>query len=235
MIQNSVFGQVIVQRDSYYDVKFGTYETKSVDIKLTSLRINASIKPQTIVKNAENTAFLYVDKAIVLFNTMNEKGLFGTVGLLRETSAIQLDTIFYNEIFKDTTKNSSLTFNVWYAITINGKQYYTDYKIHDFVALRKKMDKYDQELLLIAQNTGYDIYYDKGYPNQFFAITLNSDNEIIYKSDILKFNYGDEFWDHELMNHVSGYMTKKGFELTLFGIEDYKGIWTGEELIDWGN
>ena len=155
-----VFGQEIVQHDGYYDLKFGIYETKSVDKELIGFKPRV-IEPQTEFKNEDNSAFLKVKgKVIALFDRVNDKGTAKPVGVLTKTSFIQVDTIFYKEIFKDTTKEWSLTFNVWYAITINGKQYYTDYKIHDFIALQKKMPKYNQEFILVSQSTGYDEYYD---------------------------------------------------------------------------
>ena len=226
-----VFGQEIVQHDGYYDLKFGIYETKSVDKELIGFKPRV-IEPQTEFKNEDNSAFLKVKgKVIALFDRVNDKGTAKPVGVLTKTSFIQVDTIFYKEIFKDTTKEWSLTFNVWYAITINGKQYYTDYKIHDFIALQKKMPKYNQEFILVSQSTGYDEYYDNGYPNHFFIVILNEKNEITYNSEILDFDYGDEFWDTELMGSVSTEMTENGFEFNLSGLEEnLNGIWTGKEL-----
>lgn len=235
IIQLPVFGQEIVRQDGYYDLKFGVYKTKSLDKKLIGFK-SSVIEPQTEFKNEDNSAFLKVqDKVIALFDRVNDKGTAKPIGVLTKTSVIQVDTIFYKEIFKDTTKEWSLTFNVWYAITINGQQYYTDYKVHDFIALQKEMPKYNQEFLLVSQNTGYDEYYDNGYPNHFFVAVLNDKNEIIYNSEILDFDYGDEFWDAELMSSVSTEMTENGFEFKLSGLEDnFKGIWTGKELKKYG-
>ncbi|HYG38323.1 MAG TPA: hypothetical protein VD908_06885 [Cytophagales bacterium] len=235
IIQLSVFGQEIVREDGYYDLKVGAYETKSIDKELIGFK-SIVIEPQTEFKNGDNSAFLKVkDKVIALFDRVNDKGSAKPVGVLTKTSVIQIDTIFYKEIFKDTTKEWSLTFNVWYAITINGQQYYTDYKVHDFIALQKEMPKYNQEFLLVSQSTGYDEYYDNGYPNHFFVVVLNDKNEIIYNSEILDFDYGDEFWDAELMSSVSTEMTENGFEFKLSGLEDnFKGVWKGEELKKYG-
>ncbi|NHE55929.1 hypothetical protein [Cyclobacterium plantarum] len=226
-----VFGQEIVRQDGYYDLKFGIYETKSLDKELIGFKPRV-IEPQTEFKKEDNSAFLKVKgKVIALFDRVNDKGTAKPIGVLTKTSVIQVDTIFYKEIFKDTTKEWSLTFNVWYAITMNGQQYYTDYKIHDFIALQKELPKYNQEFLLVSQRTGYDEYYDNGYPNHFFVVILNDKNEITYNSEILDFDYGDEFWDAELMGSVSTEMTENGFEFNLSGLEDnFNGIWTGKEL-----
>lgn len=231
IVQLPVFGQETVLQEGYYDLKVGIYDVKSLDKELIGLKQNV-IVPQTKFKSEVNTAFLKVqDKVIALYDRLNDSGTINPIGVLTKTSIIQIDTIFYKNIFKDTTKEWSLTFNVWYAITINGQKYYTDYKIHDHIALREKLDKYNQELLLVSQSTGYDEYYDKGYPNHFFVVVLNENNDIIYESEILEFNYGNEFWDAELMGSVSTKMTEKGFEFKLYGLEDnLNRIWTGKEL-----
>ena len=74
-------------------------------------------------------------------------------------------------------------------------------------------------------------YYDRGYPNHFFAVILNDNFDMSYNSEIFNFDYGEEFWDVELMRSVETEMTEKGFEFKLYGIEDnFEGIWTGSEL-----
>ena len=235
IIQLPVIGQEIVHEDGYYDLKIGVYQTKSLNSELIRIKPRV-IEPETIFSDQNNSAFLRVqDKAVALFDRVNDKGISKAVGVLAKTSVIHVDTIFYQEIFKDTSTEWNLTFNVWYAITINGKQYYTDYKIHDFIALRKELTTYNQELLLVSQSTGYDEYFDNGYPDYFFVVILNDKNEITYNSETLDFDYGDEFWDAELMGSVSTKMTEIGFEFELFGIEDsFKGVWTGKELKKYG-
>ena len=170
LIQLSAFGQETVRQENYYDFMVGVYETKSINKELIGFE-PAVIEPQTKINSVDNSAFLKVEnKVIALFDRVNDLGTTKPIGVLAKSSVIQVDTIFYNEIYKDTTKEWFLTFNVWYAITINGQKYYTDYKIHDFIALRKNLDKYNQEFLLVSQSTGYDDYYDIGYPNHFFVV-----------------------------------------------------------------
>jgi len=236
IIQLPVIGQEIVRQDGYYDFKIGIYETKSLDKNLFEFKPSI-IEPQTKFNSNENTAFLKVNgKVIALFDRINDLGTAKSVGVLTKTSAIQVDTIFYNGIFKDTTKEWSLTHNVWYAITLNEKKYYTDYKIHDYVALKKNLPTFNQEFLLVAQSTGYDGYYDIGYPNFFFVVVLDEKNEIMFDSKILDFDYGDEFWDAELMGSVSTETTDKGFEFKLYGIEEkIEVVWTGKEIKTAGN
>ena len=181
--------------------------------------------------DGENTAFLKVqNQSIALFDQIDDLGTHKPIGLLQKTSIIQVDTIFYREIYRDTTKSWFLTFNVWYAITINGKEYYTDYKIHDFIGFKNVLDKYNQELLIVSQSTGYDDYYDMGYPNYFFVAVINSDKKLIYESKILDFDYGEEFWEPEF---VDTRYIEEGFEFTINGFEsEYKAVWTGTKLKD---
>jgi hypothetical protein len=231
IFQVSVFGQETVQQDGYYDLKIGIYQTKSLDKELIGSNPTV-IEPQTKFQSKANSAFLKVqDNAIALFDRINDKGTVKAIGVLTQTSVIQVDTVFYREIYRDTSKEWMLTFNVWYAITLNGEQYYTDYKIHDFIGLQEELAKYNQQFLLVAQSTGYDDYYDRGYPNHFFAVILNDNFDMSYNSEIFNFDYGEEFWDAELMRSVETEMTEKGFEFKLYGIEDnFEGIWTGSEL-----
>ena len=228
IIHISVFGQKKVMTDTYYNVKNGVYKTKSLDKKLIGRNLSV-IKPQTTIKNIKNPAFIKVkNKAIALFDRINDLGTTKPLGVLTKTSVVQVDTIFYKEIYKDATTKNNLTFNVWYAISINGKHYYTDYKIHDCIAYRQKIDNLNQEFLLISQSTGYDEYYDNGYQNYFFVAILNDNQELIYTSDFLDFDYGYEFYDEST---VSTKITMKGLEFTIYGSDsEFKGIWTGKKL-----
>jgi len=230
-IEFCAFGQEIVQQDNYYDLKQGIYKTQSLGKDLIESKLQI-IKPQESYVDKENIAFLKVtDNEIVLFDQINDLGTKKPIGLLTETSIIEVDTIFYNEIYNDPTKDWYLTFNVWYAIKINGRTFYTDYKIHDRIAYQKEINDFNQKFLLISQSTGYDEYYDRGYPNYFFIAVLNQENEMIFNSSILDFDYDDEFWDAELMGTVKTKMNESGFEFTLHGPnESYTATWTGKEL-----
>ena len=231
IIQLPLIGQEIVRQKGFYDFKIGIYETKSLDKNLLEFKPTI-IEPQKEFKQKENTAFLKVEgRVIALFDKINDLGESKSIGVLTATSVVQVDTIFYKEVYKDTTKEWSLTFNVWYAITLNGKKYYTDYKIHDYIAFQKELKPYNQKFLLVSQSTGYDGYYDIGYPNYFFVVVLDNNDQILFESDVLDFDYGDEFWDAELMSSVSTEMTENGLQFTLYGIDDkFMGLWTGKEL-----
>ena len=152
--------------------------------------------------------------------------------MLTETSVSKIDTSFYNEIYKDNNHDWRLTFNVWYAVEINGRIFYTDYKVHNNIAHQEDLPLFSQNFLLVAQSTGYDEFYDNGYPEHFFVVVLDEGNQIIFESSILEFSYGDEFWDVEFMNSVETENTNEGFQFTIHGIEeDFSATWTGEKLL----
>jgi hypothetical protein len=225
---SNVLAQEIVQKDSYDDPKIGVYETKSLSFDRDNFKI---IKPQTNFTEKENTAFIYVgDEPVGLFDRVNNHGDLKPVGFLKETSIVEIDTIFYNAIYQDTTKDWFVTFDVWYALKINGQQFFSDYQIHSFIAYKTDLEQLNQKFLLVAQSTGYDYYYDLGYPNKFFVAVLDENNLIKYTSKIINFDYGDEFWEPEI-GTINVEMTNEGFSFTINGIDDsYSATWTGEEL-----
>lgn len=229
LFSQNAMAQVIVQLDGYSDLKPGIYNTKSTDAVLIGFN-PVVVEPQINFKASGQTAFLKVDKQqIALFDKLNASGASKPVGVLNKTSVIRVDTIFYQETFKDTTKEWFLTFNVWYAITINGIQYYTDFKVHDFIGYTMKLDQYKQEFLLVSQSDGYDGIYDSGYPNYFFVAVLNNKNELIFDSKILDFDFAEEYWDPA---YVQTQMTNKGFEFTLIGLDKpFRAIWSGKDII----
>ncbi|WP_108809097.1 hypothetical protein [Aquimarina spinulae] len=83
---------------------------------------------------------------------------------------------------------------------------------------------------LVSQNTGYDEFYDNGYPEYFFVIILDTKNQIVFISKLLDFNYGDEFWESEFNVKIS-YKENGNFKFTIIGLDEkYTGIWNGQEL-----
>ena len=217
-----------VEKPGFYDVKSGTYVCKSLSMDLFK---PTYIEPQAHYTGGEKMAFIYVgEKVVALFDCINDDGQAREVGVLAHTSIVEVDSIFYREIFRDPDpkKPWSLTFNVWYAIKINGKKYYTDYKIHDFVAMQLEMKLYHQKMLVVAQSTGYDEFYDNSYPNEFFPVVLDEKDEIIFQSAILDFDYRDEFWAEDVTSHQD----EKGFHVVI-GTPNYNSTsatWDGKSL-----
>ena len=223
-----MFSQTKIRTDNYFEPKIGIYETKSLEKIFNS----PLIPRQTKYNKGENVGLLYVgDKAVALFDRINDKGKNQPVGILTKTSFIDVDTIFYNEIYRDTTKAWHVTYNVWYAIKINGKRYYTDYQIHDFIAFETFLEKFNQTFLLVAKSTGYDYFIDNGYPNEFFALILDKKNELVFETKLFDFNYSDEFWEVNLGSLVTKFENDK-FEFTIKGVDtNFTAKWTGKEMI----
>lgn len=224
-LTGSLYAQTIIHSNNYEKLKVGIYETKSLIVVEKPLIIQS----QTKFKDSEQVGFIYIDdKVVALYDQINDKGIEKPVGVLIKTSIVEVDTIFYNEIYKDTIKEWFVTFNVWYAIKINGIKYYTDYQIHDRFVYKADLTTFEQKFLLIAQSTGYDYSFAAGYPNNFFIAILKKNGEVIYSSKIIDFDYGDEFWSEEFLS------TKIGIENFVFTIKgakkDYTGEWTGKEL-----
>jgi hypothetical protein len=143
IIKLPVLGQEVVKQEDYHDFKYGIYSKKSTANKFLKGQTKI-IEPQCDFKNKGDNAFIKVEnQEIALFGKINDKGSNEPIGILAKTSVTQVDTIFYKEINKETTGPDSLTFNVWYSITNNGKRYYTDYKIHGYIAFQKNLDNYD--------------------------------------------------------------------------------------------
>ncbi len=230
LLTSGLYAQTRIYSNSYDNHKQGVYELKS----LIPAEKPLIIQPQTEFNDSLNVGFIYVDKNVIaLFDRINDKGDRKPVGVLTKTSIVKVDTIYYNEIYVDTTKGWFVTFNVWYAVKINGTKYYTDYQIHDRIIYKADLSKFRQKFLLIAQSTGYDFSFAVGYPNNFFISILNQKNEIVYSSKILDFDYGDEFWSKEFL---STRVESRGFVFTIKGMEngakkDYSAEWTGKELI----
>ncbi|MEI7595559.1 MAG: hypothetical protein WCK02_07420 [Bacteroidota bacterium] len=217
--------QITVQRDDYKKSINGVYCLQS----LRTFENILSIEPQMFFYNKNNVVFINPDnKPVFLFDKISDKGYFNPISSLTKASIIEIDTVFYNGIYKDTLSSNKITFNVWYAIKINGKKYYTDYQIHDRIIYKTDLKILDQKFMLIAQSSGYDYSYSVGYPSKFFVVILNKNDEAIYISKIFDYKFGDEFWSED---YISIKNESSVFEFTLKGIEkDFSAIWTGREL-----
>jgi hypothetical protein len=221
--------QVHFRIENYYDVKPGVYTTKSI-LKIENLDV---VCPQIILTNKPNVCFIHLGNHhhITLFSEIPNDDLL-PVAILKENSIVEVDTVFYLDIFDDATIDWHITFNVWYEIKINGRKYHTDYKPHDFMAFKTTLDIYDQTFLIVAQSTGYDYYYNNGYLNHFFAVVIDSENKIVFTSSILDVDFNDEYWKQE-----GGAITTKfengEFSFTIIG--DRKKIsakWDGKSFVE---
>ena len=215
-----------IYKKDYDKIKVGVYQIKSLsdykNIKVIERQIKYN-KPKT-------SGLIYVDKKpVYLFDKVNDRGKSKPIGVLTQTSFIDIDTIYYNEIYKRPTKEYFVSFNIWYAIKINGKTYYIDSQTHH-IAYQKDLKSFNQKFLLLCQSTGYDFNRDTGYPEYFFAIFLDSKNEMLFDSKEFDFVYGDEFWAEDY-GSIKVTESKEIFTFTLLGFKNkIVAKWDGRTL-----
>lgn len=224
-------GQVNMVADGYHKkFKNGVYINQSTD----SSRLHSvknTITPQTTISLLDDkTAFVFPPaKGLLLFSDRKNKS---QLSKLTKPSLVQIDTVFYNQIYQRDS-GALFSFDVWYAIKINGDTYYMDFQPQDFLAFQFKLPDHKQLLTIYGQSTGYDNYYDNGYPNNFHVVVFSIQDylmKVFYCSDQLPFDYGDEFWE------VSGSMKyqyiadKKELNFEIYGTPNYKAKWTGKTL-----
>lgn len=204
-------GQISIESENYYLIKEGVYKSLSTDSILLNQK-HKVITPQNKIKEGDSVSlFIHPQNhiGVLLFDDTSRKNISG---ILVEPSIVEIDTIFYREIYQDPYKDWYLTFNVWYAIRINGQKYYTDFQIHDGHLYSHYFGK--NRFILIAQSSGYDDYYDRGYPELFFGAIINEKGEILNVSNIFSFTYGDEYFDAIQIN-----VNKVSNEKYLFELE----------------
>jgi hypothetical protein len=167
--------QTRIHKKNYDKIKVGVYQEKSLLDYKNIVKVERQIK----YTKTKTSGLIYVDKKpVYLFDKINDNGKSKPIGVLTQTSFIDVDTIYYNEIYERPTKKWAVSFNIWYAIKINGTKYYADIQTHH-IAYQKDLKSFNQKFLLSSQSTGYDYNRDTGYPEYFFAIFLNSKNEIV--------------------------------------------------------
>jgi len=224
-------GQVDIVADGYQDkFKNGRYVNQSTDS--TQLhKVKNIITPQTVITLLDDkTALIFPpQQGILLFKDRLIKSL--PKKILKPT-LVQVDTIFYNQIYQ-LDSGTLYSFDVWYAVKINGDTYYMDYQPQDFLAFQQKLPDHKQLLTIYGQSTGYDNYYANDYPNNFHVVVFSiKDNtmKIFYCSDQLPFDYEDEFWDVPESMKYQYIADKKELEFEIYGTPNYKAKWTGKTL-----
>jgi hypothetical protein len=221
----------IVSKNNFNFVR-STYSPKSTNTELLAIDAQ-TIQPQTeTTSDNPKLAFLFPPQGgIVLFNSKNLTKE-SMAGKLSAASVARIDTIFYNQAYRSET-DSTFTFDIVYALFINQKTYYTDFRPHDFVPFKYPLRDHNQLLVLAGQSTGYDMYADNGYPDHFhIAIFSNAGNPIrmVFESKQLPFHYQDEFWEDETSMKSSYHSGKKELSIEIEGKPRYQAVWNGREL-----
>jgi hypothetical protein len=261
------YSPAFIYSENYTTIQRGTYMPKSISKQFVESAQNIidgyRLKDTTLVKNFDGCCmYLANDKPIALFSNRNPKSKEDVAGIFKGGSLVMVDTVFYNSVYLDSDKapmsfekwyslldsdsiqfdDPPLTYDAWYAIRINGKKYYTDYKLHNYIEYSTYIPEKKQMLLICSQGTGYDTVYDSGYPD-FYEIAVleksSTDNAWVqvYRSLKLDLNNGgaeeygisgffisDESW--------TGLDSQGNFVIKLGNLCEM--IWTGKELsVNW--
>ena len=219
---------------SYKNIKKGTYSQKSTLKKYLDLRLPIVKSNSNSIELNKGFDFIKISKSpIVLFDSHNLEKM-KPIGKIERTTQVKIDSTYFKEIYRDYSKPWSITFNVWNKITINGKAYYTDYDIHDSPEI-EIIKELNQKVLIIGQNTGYDYAHHLGYPEYYFLLFLNENNEVIFESEVLDITIGNEFSMIENFLATNWNEKTKNFEITLFNKfeterQEMKIQWNGKEM-----
>ena len=220
-----------------FNIQNGSYTLASINAKALA-EVKTEIPPQTFMQKPDpNLSLLYPQSGgILLFKSKNLKDLTNVAGKLTGPSMAVVDTIFYNQVYVQKSVNGEdYSFDMCYSLLINGKRYYTDFRPHNFVYFRYPLVYHKQLLMVAAQDMGYDVYADKGYPEHFHIAVFDMQNGGIktrFVSEELPFHYGNEFLDESDNVITSEYKAAdQSFRIEIKGLnETYKGVWDGKEL-----
>ena len=244
---------VVLESDTYSaTIQKGVYTAKSIDeqyIRASNNIIAGNRFADTTFISNRRLMYLANEEPIALFNNRYPTTKRDVAGIFEGGSLVEVDTVFYNTVYADSDETPmsfnkwyslngvSLTYDVWYAIKINGKKYYTDYKLHDNIEYSRYLLAKEQILLIYAQDTGYDGLYDRGYPDFYEVIVLGKSSapevwEQIYRSPKLDLNDSgmDEYGISEyLIDNDPEQDSQGNFLIELPDL--CKLTWTGENLI----
>ncbi|WP_143828682.1 hypothetical protein [Dyadobacter fermentans] len=220
-----------------FNVKNGFYTPASTDAKALA-KVKAEVPAQTFMPDPEAGMWLVYppQQGILLFRTKELKELTNVAGKLMSPSMAIVDTIFYNQVYlQKDADGGKYSFDMCYSLRIDGKRYYTDFRPHDLAAFRQELPHHKQLLLLASQDTGYEVYADKGYPEHFHIAVFDRQNgglKTRFISEELPFRYGYEFLDQSDNAIKSRYNDKdRTFHIAIQGLsENYKGVWDGKVL-----
>lgn len=236
-IVNEVWAQQFVVAPFNFNIQNGSYTPASTDAKALA-EVKTEIPAQTSMQKPDSDLALIYPRpgGILLFKSMKKTDPAHIAGKLVNPSLAIVDTIFHNQVYSQKVDGEdSFTFDLWYSVLIDGKCYYTDFRPHNLEAFRYPLVHHKQLFMLATQNTGYDMYADKGYPEHFHIAVFDMQNGGIrtrFVSGELPFRYGNEFLD-ESDNVIKAQYNEKDhtFRMEIQGLnETYTGVWDGKML-----
>lgn len=154
--------QVSIVSKHNFNFAKGTYVKKSLDLQ--GLQDAKEVISPQLEMRPDQGAFAFMfppETGTLLFKSKNLSDPSNIAGKLSAATVVRIDTVFYNQAYMNP-KDSLFSFDICYALNINGKQYYTDFRPHDFVPFKRPLLDHGQLLCLATQSTGYDMYADNG-------------------------------------------------------------------------
>ncbi|GGM94192.1 hypothetical protein GCM10010967_29240 [Dyadobacter beijingensis] len=234
---NPALAQQFVVAPFNFNVENGLYTPASTNAQVLA-GTEQEIAPQTAMPKPDPTlAMLFPQPGgILLFKSKDIKEANNVVGKLMKPSLVVIDTIFHNQVYlQKNADGGQYSFDMCYSVRIDGKRYYTDFRPHTFTYFRYPLVYHKQLFMIAAQDMGYEVYADKGYPEHFRITVFDMVNGAIkmrFTSEELPFQYGYEFLDQSDDVMQSDY--KSADQRLYFEIkglnETYKGVWNGKEL-----
>ncbi|MEQ9423250.1 MAG: hypothetical protein RJQ09_02445 [Cyclobacteriaceae bacterium] len=233
LFSGQIFGQTATQSADWFEIKKGQYLHRSTDSTLLSVAENF-IEPQLATEDlGDRLRYLSVSNNIALFNKDNPGSEKDISGVLDRSSIINLIHTDYKQTFQNPDTSWRYSWEVWHKLEINGKEYYTDLRIQHILTTYD-LPHFNQVVVLTAEDTGYDNFYDLGYPEHFNFLVFEKDGtekRLKYQSGELDFICNCEFWEEE--SEVSGWQIIEDgvLRIVLIGLENkYSAIWDGELL-----
>lgn len=220
-----------------FNIQIGSYAPASTNAAALA-RTKQEIAPQMFMPKPDpNLSMLFPQPGgILLFKSQDMKGPANVVGKLISPSLVVIDTIFHNQVYRQKVNGvDQYSFDMCYSLRIDGKRYYTDFRPHTFVSFRYPLVYHKQLFMIAAQDMGYEVYVDKGYPEHFRIAVFDMQNggiQVHFTSEELPFHYGLEFLDESDKAIQSEYKAEhQSFYIEIKGLnETYKGVWDGKEL-----
>lgn len=229
--------QAFVVAPFNFNVQNGSYTPASTNAEALAATQQEIVPQKFMQKPDPNMALIFPQPGgILLFKSKHLKDPANVAHKLVAPSLVIVDTIFHNQVYNQKAGGTEkYSFDICYSLRIDGQRYYTDFRPHTFLDFRYPLVYHKQLFTIAAQDMGYEVYADKGYPEHFRIAVFNMQNgglDMYFTSGELPFHYGLEFLDQSDQAITSEYKdADHSFRIEIKGLsEAYKGVWDGKEL-----
>ncbi|PSL23160.1 hypothetical protein [Dyadobacter jiangsuensis] len=233
----NALAQAFVVAPFNFNIQNGSYTLASTDAEALA-RTRQEIVSQTFMPKPDpGLSMLFPQPGgILLFKSKELKAPANVAGKLINPSLVVIDTIFHNQVYRQKANGvDQYSFDMCYSLRIDGKRYYTDFRPHTFAYFCYPLVYHKQLVMIAAQDMGYEVYADKGYPEHFRIAIFDMQNggiKMHFTSEELPFHYGLEFLDESDKVIESEYKAEdQSFRIEIKGLnQTYKGLWDGKVL-----